>query len=254
MLGRAFLSPVPYLARFDIYPILAGLIVYLVTSCVLTDARTRLSILACLLAAALVHVLVGAIQFRNGDNFMLIPFLQRFDYGRRASGLYVCPNHLAGLLEVLGVFGLSITIWSRWPAWSKLLIGYATAMCYAGVILTGSRGGYLSTLASLLVFVVLSARILSAAGSSLQRRIGLAGFCLAIIAFTAIFSLIHESDYLTDRTRSVADNKNIRLEYWQAALDQWKLSPLIGTGSRTYLFYGRHFRYRPGAVRSGLRS
>src|SRR5439155_1500716 len=100
------------------------------------------------------------IQFRDGNNFMLIPFLQRFDYGRRASGFYVCPNHLAGALEVLGIFGVSLVCWSRFPTWSKLIIAYVTAVSYAGVLLTGSRGGYASTIASLIVF----------AGLSLQRQ------------------------------------------------------------------------------------
>src|SRR5205809_665038 len=90
---------------------------------------------AILAAAALLTVLVGAIQFRDGNNFMPIEFLQRVDYGRRASGFYVCPNHLAGALEVLGIFGMSIVCWSRFPVWGKLLIGYASGICYVGVLL-----------------------------------------------------------------------------------------------------------------------
>src|SRR6201999_4096797 len=104
-----------------------------------------------------------------------------FDYGRRASGFYICPNHLAGLLEILGVFGLSISLWSRWPIWSKLLIGYATLICYIGVILTGRRGGYLSTVFSLLVFAILSLRVTRAAQSALHTRIGIAGLVLIMV-------------------------------------------------------------------------
>jgi O-antigen ligase len=239
---RAALSPVPYLARFDIYPVLAGLVVYFLTTSILTDAKVRMSIMAALLAAALAHVVVGAIQFRHGDNFMPIGFLQRFDYGHRASGFYICPNHLAGLLEVLGVFGLSITFWSRWPAWAKLLIGYTTVMCYVGLILTASRGGYLSVVGSLLVFVFLSARVLRAAAPALQARIGGAAFIAAVLACVAAFVLIQKSNYLSDRAKNVAERENIRLQFWKAAVQQFKLNPLVGTGSRTYLYYGRKFR------------
>jgi len=242
VLVRATFSPLPYLARSDIYSVQAGLIVYFFTCCVLTSAKARMSILACLLAAALAHVLVGAIQFRSGNNFMAIPFLQRFDYGRRASGFYVCPNHLAGLLEVLGMFGLSIVCWSRWPAWSKLLIGYATLVSYLGVILTGSRGGYLSTAASLLVFAVLNLAILREGGSALLLRIGTAGAIVAAIGITSAVFLVRQSDFLTDRSKNVLDYKNMRLDLWRAATEQWKQSPLIGTGSRTYLVYGRKYR------------
>ena len=242
VLLRAVLSPVPYLARFDIYSVLAALVVYFLTSCLLTSARARMWILVCLLIAAMAHVLVGAIQFRNGDNFMPIPFLQRFDYGRRASGFYISPNHLAGVLEVVGIFGLSITCWSRWPVWAKLLTGYAAGICYVGVILTGSRGGYLSAAASLVVFGVFSLDILRAAGSTLLVRIGGPALIAGVLALTVVFSLVHKSDFLTDRASKVIDNTDIRLDYWQAAIPQWKLSPFIGTGSRTYLYYGRKYR------------
>ncbi len=242
ILWRALFSPVPYLARLDISSVLAGLIVYFVTSCILTSAKIRMSIFAGLLAAALGHVLVGAIQFRSGNNFMPISFLHRFDYGFRASGFYVCPNHLAGLLEVLGIFGLSIVCWSRWPVWAKLLIGYTTAVCYLGVLLTASRGGYLSVATSWLVFGILSLKILRAAGAKSAIRLGGAGLIVGLLAITASVMLIRQSDSLSERTRSAISDRTFRLYLWQAAIEQWKLSPVIGTGSRTYLFYGRKFR------------
>src|ERR1700737_4276469 len=156
VLTRALLSPVAYLARSDIYSVLGGLLVYFFAACIFTGSKQRMFFVFFLLSLALVHVVIGVIQFRDGNNFMLIPHLHRYNYERRASGFYVCPNHLAGLLEVLGVFGLSMTCWSRWQAWAKLLTAYATGMCYLGLVLTASRGGYLSTGMSLLVLATLS--------------------------------------------------------------------------------------------------
>jgi O-antigen ligase len=242
ILARALLSPDVYLARADIYAVLGGLLVYLFVGCVFTDSKRRMFFLLFLLTIALVHVVIGVIQFRYGDNFMLIPHLHRYDYGRRASGFYVCPNHLAGLLEVLGVFGLSILWWSRWPTWAKVLVGYATGVCYLGLVLTASRGGYLSTATSLLVFTALSLWILHSAGTALFWRIGgLSAVAAAIIGIAAIF-FVHKSDYLTGRAQNVFDVRNIRIELWQATIQQWKLQPLFGTGSGTYLYYGRQFR------------
>jgi O-antigen ligase len=242
ILGRAFFSPSPDLARLDACAVLAGLTVYLLASCVLTSPRTRLAILSCLLVAAMAHVFVGAIQFRFGNNFMPIPFLQRFDYGPRASGFYVCPNHLAGLLEVVGIFGLSIACWSRWPLWSKLLVGGAALVCYAGIVLTGSRGGFLSAGASLLVFGLLSLGILRVAGARSLVRIGATAFVVTLLAVLALVWVFQKSDFLADRVRSVRIQEQFRMDLWQAALKQWRLSPAIGTGSGTYLFYGRKFR------------
>ena len=238
---RAFMSPVAYLARIEIYSVLAGLLVYFCVACYITESKRRTILVSLLVIFGLVHVFVGVIQFRNGDNFMPIPFLQRFDYGRRASGFYACPNHLAGLLEVLGIFGLSITCWSRLPAWAKLLGAYATAVCYFGLILTGSRGGYLSAVGSLLLFLALSATLLRQVSARLFWKVGGHGIIVAALIGLAAFFLIHQNTYLRDRAQSIFE-KNVRFEMWKAAIQQWKLQPFLGTGSGTYLYYGRQFR------------
>lgn len=242
ILARAFLSPVPYIARSDIYSVLGGLVVYFFVACILTDARHRMLFVAALLVLAIGHVLVGAVQFRDGTNFMPISWLQRYDYDRRASGFYICPNHLAGLLEVLGIMGLSIVCWSRWPVWSKMLVAYAVGICYVGLILTGSRGGYLSTLFSLGVFAVLSLAILRRTGGGLFWKIGGMGCVAAISLGLAAFYFINKNDYLSGRAQQVFETTNMRIDLWKGALEQWKLQPIVGTGTGTYLYYGRFFR------------
>lgn len=242
VLGRAVFSPVEYLARADIYSVLAGLLVYLLVACAFTETKPRLRILFFLLAVAAVQVFIGIIQFRRGDNYMPIPGLHRFDYDRRASGFYVCPNHLAGLLEVLGIFAVSIACWSRYPLWAKILVGYAAAICYLGVILTGSRGGYLSTITSLTVFTILSLWLSRRSSSGSFWRMTAIGAAIAIVIGIGVTFLISKSDFLTGRAQNVFDTRNMRVELWHAALEQWKLAPVVGTGSGTYLYYGRQFR------------
>ncbi len=242
ILIRAWFSPVPYIARSDVYSVLGGLAVYFLVACVLTGARQRLVLVGLLLGFALAHVAVGAVQFRDGANFMPISWLQRYDYGWRASGFYVCPNHLAGLLEVLGVMGLSIACWSRWPVWAKLLIGYAVAMCYVGLILTGSRGGYLSTVTSLVVFGLLSVMILRRLEGKMSWIVGGLGALAAVILGLLVVFYVGKNELLKGRAQNTFETSNMRIELWKAALQEWKLKPLIGTGSATYLYYGRFFR------------
>ena len=242
ILARAFCSPVVYTARSDIYSVIGGLIIYWFVALFCTSAKQRAWIVIVLLALALIHVLIGAVQFRDGNNFMLIGFLQRVDYGRRASGFYVCPNHLAGALEVIGIFGVALVCWSRFPTWSKLLIGYASAICYIGIILTGSRGGYASAIASLLVFGVLSLLILRRTGTRLFWTIGGLGAFTALIVAASAFLLIKKSDYLADRAHNALSTGPVRLDMWHAAIEEWKTAPLVGTGAGTYLYYGRMYR------------
>ncbi|HEX8310698.1 MAG TPA: hypothetical protein VF614_05230, partial [Chthoniobacteraceae bacterium] len=122
IVGRAVLSPFPYIARSDLYSVLAGLVVYFFTACIFTKGKQRMLFLLFLVLVGIAHAFIGAVQFRDGNNYMPISWLQRFDYESRASGFYICPNHLAGFVEVVGVLGLSIVCWSRWPVWSKLLL------------------------------------------------------------------------------------------------------------------------------------
>ena len=61
ILARAVVSPVEYVARPDIYSVLGGLLVYLLTACFVTAAKPRLTLLLALLALAMVHVLIGAL-------------------------------------------------------------------------------------------------------------------------------------------------------------------------------------------------
>ncbi len=242
ILARAYLSPMPYIARSDLYSVLAGLVVYFYTACVMTNSRQRMIFLACLLALAVGHVLVGAIQFRDGKNFMPISWLQRYDYGTRASGFYVCPNHLAGLLEALGVIGLSLVCWSRLPNWIKLLLGWVVAVCYVGIILTGSRGGYLSATISLIVFALLSVVVLRRIRGHLAWSLGAFSILAALAVAWGVTSAVQKSWFLTSRAQNTFEFSNMRVDLWKGALRQWELEPIFGTGSGTFLYYGRLFR------------
>lgn len=243
VLARAALSPVDYLARPDIYSVLGCLLVYFFVACLFTSPKQRIWFLFFLVALATAHVCVGALQFRDGTNFMPFSFLERYDYGRRASGFYICPNHLAGLLEVLGIFTLSIACWGRWPVWVKLLALYGSGVCYVGVLLSASRGGFMSCAASFVVFLGLSLWALRRTGKQLFVKIGAVALAGAIVVLIIGEVYSNRLLYLNDRdwTANQEANDN-RIDLWRAALQQFKLEPIIGTGSGTYLFYGREFR------------
>jgi len=54
--------------------------------------------------------------------------------------------------------------------------------------------------------------------------------------------VVKRSDFLADRAQNALSTAPIRLDLWHAAIEEWKSRPLIGTGSGTYLYYGRMFR------------
>jgi len=242
VVARALASPVEYLARPDLFMILAAVLMYLFTVMYSTGTRSRLVLTAVLLACALVHVGIGAVQFKQVDNFMPLPGIMRSDYSWRASGFYVCPNHLAGLLEMMAMMALGLAFWASARMTLRVLAGYCALMCLAGVAITGSRGGYLSVVFGLGVFVILSlwAVQLTRRGGVLLIAAGLS-ICAAVIIGGGLL-FMSQSATLHARLGQVYEPNNPRLLLWKAALMQYHLSPITGTGSGTYLFYGRQFR------------
>ena len=76
----------------------------------------------------------------------------RSSYPHRGCGTYICPNNLAGLLEMLVPIALAFTLTGRLKPVLKVLLGYAALVLLVGIAVTFSRGGWFSTLLALVVF------------------------------------------------------------------------------------------------------
>jgi O-antigen ligase len=245
VLVRACFSPNAYLARSDAYLAAACLAVYLMTALYLTQSRYRFWIVGALLAVAVVHAAVGAFHFKTGQNGYLsyTGFYVEPKLNYRASGLLICSNHMAGYLEAMALFALSITFWSRCRMVAKLLAAYLVLTCYAGVIMSMSRGGYLSSTFSLLVFAGLSLWVVRIVNRQRLRVVSLGTAAVLVAVFSILSLLLVQSGLIRGRLNDLAHStEDVRRFNWLATLDQFKLSPLVGTGSGTHLYYGRLFR------------
>ncbi len=240
LLARAWFSPINYLARPDFFALLGALSVYLLTAFYIPGAKHRLLLIGGLLLLAALELFPGLLQFARGNEFMLFGFL-RPAMDRRASGMFISPNHFAGFMETAGVLGLGATVWSRWPSWAKMLAGYLSLGCYVGVAISGSRGGYLSTLFSLLIFTVLSLRFIGRGERRDFRRAAvIAG--LGLVLFLGCATALMTRSPLLQNRLSHLFAKEVRLYTWGAALSQFRVAPVFGTGAGTHLIYGRLFR------------
>jgi len=240
--ARALLSPEQYLARTDLYTALAGVILYLLVALNLTSARWRLMLVGVLLLLAVANCTIGAIQFTKGQNFMPFSFLHRPGYGTRASGFYGYPNHLSGFLEMALMLGLGIAFWSRCASWVKVVAGYICVMVLLGILITGSRGGYISATVGLLVFTLLSLVLIGKLASGRLFGVLLAGLLIVGGAGWAVKQVMWKSSFLQTRAEETLTVDASRMRLWQAAWKQFRLQPVVGTGSGTYLYYGRQFR------------
>lgn len=239
VLWRSAHSPVEYLALPDYFMMLGCLMVWLLTSYFITSFTDRTILLGILWALAGVEVFCGLIQFVNDPGFMLFGLIR--GSAQRASGMFISPNHFAGFLEAVAIMTLSMVVWSRWPVWAKVLAMYVAVSCWIGVAISGSRGGYFSTITTLAVFSFASVYTIRLTD---RRKFlpALAG-CLGAVALmigVAAFLMSH-SQLLSHRMQTMVV-KDVRIYNWQAALDHIRVSPWIGTGAGTHLIYGRLYR------------
>jgi O-antigen ligase len=240
--ARALLSPVPYLARPDLCLILAGLVVYLLGALYLSGTKQRLALILILVLFSIGHVALGVVQFKDQQHFMPLPWTFRPDFGFRASGFYISPNHLAALLGMLAVLTLSICAWSRLELSKRAFAFYGFIVCLTGIALTGSRGGYFSTAAGLVAFGALS--FFLAQRFNRPNFFGVAVATAFVLTCVVVVSLLFvvQSEIYEKRLRHVQDPSRQARLLAPAAFQQLRLNPVWGTGSGTFTYYGRQFR------------
>ncbi len=104
----------------------------------------------CLIGVATLISFYAIGQFLSGST-QILWVTQAPIYAHRASGTYICPNHLAGFLAMVIPLALALTLAGRLEQYQKLLLGFATIIMLAGVAVTISRGGYIAALAAVAV-------------------------------------------------------------------------------------------------------
>jgi O-antigen ligase/Tfp pilus assembly protein PilF len=157
---RYFTSPFEYEARLELFQIgLCGL-VYFIAANQFHHRRDRTFFVLALMILAVFESSLGMWQaFTQSD---AVFHWQRPGYTGRGSGTYICPNHLAGFLEmVLGLVVARAAIVRRESksiertVILKVLTIYVAAMTIMGILATLSRSGWAATLVGLLALVLL---------------------------------------------------------------------------------------------------
>jgi len=162
-------------------------------------------------------------------------------YPHRGTGTFISPNNLSGFLEMILPLGLAYTITSRMKAVPKILIGYASLVMIAGIVVTVSRGSWMATIIALaLFFVVLMFH-------HTHRLPALV--LLGVVIVGGVF-LVPRDYVFTSRIKDLTADKvgvtgDGRFLIWRAAVKLWQEDPWWGIGPA-------HFNYRFGKYRPEL--
>ncbi len=245
-LARAAGSSGVFLGWADGFTMLGCIAVYLLTVFCIPDSRDRRVVLTALSLLALGEIFLGLRQYATGETWLPFGMSRPLLDTKRAAGTLINANHYAGMLEMLGALAVSFAAWGSWSGWKRAFAGYTGLLCYVGIVISGSRGGWASAVFSLAIFSLLS---LYVQRQTRPRKfpLGVAfSIFLGIAALGGGVKLMLKNPALENRIGSLGaqfeGKYDIRIYNWQAALDQFHLAPLIGTGPGTHLYYGRQFR------------
>jgi hypothetical protein len=179
-----------------------------------------LRLYVCAIGLYLLHSLW---EYKNGRcmHRMGIPRLVGVDQ------TYADPNSFAATL----VYALPLTLplWYEVRGWAKGLLGLGTALAVVGVLLTGSRAGFVGLCAVAFIFILVSP----------YRKML---FCVSGVG--ALIACIALPDFLQNRILTIFDSSygpqnaqqsaSSRLEYLKRAAEVWQLSPIVGHGPASF--------------------
>ena len=143
-------ADIEYAARLELLQVLLYAAIFFAVLDNLSGQDTIQIILFTLVFAAMLNAFYAVFQyFTEAQTVLGAPKPEV--YKGRGSGTYICPNHLAGLLEMALPIALAYTITGRLKPLTKVFLAYAAVALLAGIGVTISRGGYIATAGALAV-------------------------------------------------------------------------------------------------------
>lgn len=196
-----------------------------------------------LLAVAAFGAMYGIFQALTKSS-QVWHFARAVQYLGRGSGPYICPNHLAGLLEMALPLGLAYLLLGRMGHMTRIVTGYAVLVIVAGLAVTQSRGGWVATTLALLVFFAVLLR---------QRGQRIPAMLLLFLLAGAAVWFVMEVRVSSERVRQALGEEklsDVRLLLWPAAVQIWHTDFWWGAGPGHFdhlfrLFRDPHVQARP---------
>jgi len=240
---RYFTSPLEYNSRQELILVLFYALVYFVAANNFYHARDRIGLIVITAFLTVVEAGYGIWQAATASDMVFL-FQRPPSYSGRGSGSYVCPNHLAGFLEMtLGLLAARAAFFhgkrgvSEKNVIHKVLLVYAALMALAGILSTFSRAGWLATAAAMLALLLWTEGRLRAA----WQRIALGGVALSAVLL-AIF-MLPKVWGMVDRVFLPGQTGGGRTLMWNATVRIIQDAPLFGTGPGTWEWFHQAHRH-----------
>lgn len=219
-------SAVPYEASLEFFKILSYAVVYLGVFLLCVQSRRWQIVLGVLLLLGSLDCWYAIAQHLKGSNLVLLEPRPE-QYGMRASGTYVCPNHFAYLLSLYVTIAVGICFTSTVRWWLRILAAYTLVVSLPVLLLTQSRSGWIATVAGVSTVLLLSAKRRGA------KRLVITIALLALLGTLVSASLWQFSTVFRTRVEQ-AMRGNMRTQVWQDTLQAIEERPAFGHGPGSY--------------------
>jgi len=237
---RMSVSPVADLARRDALLLAAGGLVFAWTACFASAAHRRWW-LHSVMVIALAGVGIGIYQAAGHPEFT--PIFSGRNAAHYASGFYAHYNHFANFMLGAGFLAAGRLMHARETRRTRWLSAAVAASCFAGVIMSQSRGAYIGLGVGLLVLTGAWLLDLKRRRSERFRWLLLGGVVLApVLAMSWWFAANHLLEGRKSKPDSVLfSDPDERANYFSFGLEQALDHPIAGAGSRSYSY--EYLRY-----------
>jgi hypothetical protein len=108
------------------------------------DSRQRRLLFLVILVNLLCLGIYGLVNHLGWDSTHVLWVPRYPQYAGRAMGTYFCPDHFAGIMELLLCISLGGLLARRISGWIKIGCGVGVAAAVSGVVLSQSRGGMMT--------------------------------------------------------------------------------------------------------------
>lgn len=232
-------AEIEYVARGELIRIVLYAFLFFVILDNLNRQESTQRISFVLIFLAMVISIYAIYEFITNSSIvwhLLEPERKPDQYLKRGTGTYICPNNLAGFLEMILPLGLAYVLAGRFKPTVKVFVAYAAIVMMAGIGISFSRGGWLAAGLSLLVFFVVL---------FCWRISRLPAFVLVVLLLGAggfFFKSYQPQHRWRQMFRESGVVDDIRFHLWNPAVQIWRKHYWWGGGPA-------HFDYRFPSVR-----
>ena len=252
-LVRYFFSPLEYDARVELFQVAACVLVYFIAANQFYHRFDRVTLIWVLTGLAVFEASYGLWQFASGSD-AVFGWVRPEGYRGRASGTYICPNHLAGFLEITLAMLLARVVIVRREASSlersvllKIILTYVCLMAILGIIFSFSRTGWITAALGVLLLAFSTANErevrwvrFAAMGIALALIIGV-GWSLDPIR-TYVLQTLRVSE---KRSQTMLKDPSLggRTWMWSGTLKMIRDHPVVGSGGGSWQWHYQQYRH-----------